>query len=382
MFKPKFAILVMTILVLIVTACTPAAPAPITAPAAPTSAPAAEVISPTTAPAEVTAPTVEASPELAKSIVLINTGGDWGTCQRKSFADTFEEKYGVKVIDGPFLEDGQIRAAVETGVYDVDVVFPTPSLVLDDLGSKYLEPIDYSIVAKDELIPGTFTKYGVALDLFSWAFGYRTDVSPAPTKWEDFFDTKNFPGKRGLVSWDTSTVLIGALIADGVAPDQLLPLDLNRAFAKLDTIKDDIVWFDTGSAGQDLLVTGEVRFVQLYANRITSSRDNGAPVDILWDGQIIQADYLGIPKGSPNVATAQLLIAHMTSKEINGQFSFCQPGAPSNAKSEVNPAIAKDLPTSHLDVRHVISSNAEIAGYMEEHLNEITDAFNNWKAGK
>lgn len=318
----------------------------------------------------------------AESIVLINTGGDWGKCQRTTFADTFEEKTGIQVIDGPFLDDGQIRAAVEIGVYDADVVYPSPSLVLDGLGSQFLEPIDYSLVPKDELLPGTYTTYGVALDLFAWAFGYRTDTGAAPTKWGDFFDTENFPGKRGLVSWDMTTVLIGALLADGVAPEALIPLDMERALAKLDTIKDDIVWFDTGSAGQNLLVTGEVRFIQLYANRITSSRDNGEPVDIIWDGQIIQADYLGIPKGSPNVETAQKLIAHMTSREINGKFSFCQPGAPSNTEAEINPDIADDLPTNHLDERHVISSEPEIAGYVEQHLNGLTDRFNNWKARK
>jgi putative spermidine/putrescine transport system substrate-binding protein len=362
------------LMVMLLTACGPQ-PTPTAAPVATEAA----VAAPTQAASATEAPAVAPTERLAKSLVLINTGGDWGACQRKTFADTFEQKYNVKVIDGPFLDDGQIKAAVESKTYDIDVVFPTPSLVLDDLGSKYLEPIDYNVVAKDELISGTYTKYGVALDLFSWAFGYRTDVSPAPTKWEDFFDVKNFPGKRGLVSWDFSTVIIGALLADGVAPDKLIPLDLDRAFKKLDTIKNDIVWFDTGSAGQDLLVTGEVRFVQLYANRITSSRGKGSPVDIIWDGQIIQADYLGIPKGSPNVTTAMKLIAHMTSKDVNGQFSFCQPGAPSNAKAEVNPAVAKDLPTSHLDVRHVISSSPEIAGYVEQNLDTISNAFNTWK---
>ena len=357
MAKMRFVFLLALVFVLVLSACSPqATPTEPPAPTAPT------------APTDTAAP---AAPQLAELIVLTNTGGDWGACQRTAFADTFEEKYGVTVIDGPFLDDGQIMAAVESGAYDADVLFPTPSLVLDELGAKYLEPIDFSMVPKDELIPGTYTNYGVALDLFSWAFGYRTDAGPAPTKWEDFFDTTNFPGKRGLVSWDFSTVLIGALLADGVAPDQLVPLDLERAFAKLDTIKDDIVWFDTGSAGQDLLDTGEVRFAQLYANRITSLRDKGTPVDILWDAQIIQADYLGIPKGSPNVPTAMQLIAHMVSKDVNGQFSFCQPGAPSNSQSPVNPEIAGDLPTSHMDVRHVISSSPEIAGYIEQNLDEI-----------
>ena len=362
--KMRFLTLITMVAILSLSACTPQ----------PT-----EVV--TQAPAIEATTDTGVSPDQAKSIVFVNPGGDWGDCMRKAFSDTFTEKYGVKVIDAPFMDDGQIKAAVESGVYDADVVWPTPGFALDTLGSKYLEPIDFSLVPKDELIPGTFTNYAVAVDLFAWAFGYRTDQGPAPTKWSDFFDNTNFPGKRGLVSWDYATVLIGALLADGVPPDQLVPLDLERAFKKLDTIKKDIVWFDTGSAGQDLLVTGEVRFIQLYANRITTSRSNGDPVDILWDGQIIQSDYVGIPKGSPNVATAMQYIAHMTSKEINGKFSFCQPAAPSNAQTTVNPDVANDLPTSHLDMLNVISSNPEISGYVEQNMDAITNAFNNWKAG-
>lgn len=353
MSKLKIALLVSVVAVLLITACAPTALA-------------------TTAPAAA----------LAKSIVYTNTGGDWGACGKTAFEDTFTAKFGVKIIEGPAVDDGQLRAAVETNIYNVDVVFPSVGFVLDDLGSKYLEPIDYTLVPQAELVPGTFTKYAVAQDLFSWAFGYRTDKGPAPTKWADFFDTANFPGKRGLVSWDYTTVIIGALLADGVAPDKILPLDYKRAFNKLDTIKKDIVWFDTGSAGQDLLVTGEVKFVQLYANRITSSRDKGAPVNILWDGQIIQADYIGVPKGDPNTATAMKFVAHIVSKDINGLFSMCETGAPSNTKSTINPAKAADFPTSHLDLLNVVSSNPEIAGFVAAHLDEISNAFNNWKAAK
>jgi putative spermidine/putrescine transport system substrate-binding protein len=358
MFKPKFALLVAIMMILVVTACAPTAAAPTTAPVA--------------------APTTAAAP-LAKSIVYTNTGGDWGTCSAKAFEDTFTQKYGVKVIEGPAVDDGQLRAMVDTANYTEDVVFPSVGFVIDPLGAKYLEPIDYTQINQSELVPGTFTKYAVAQDLFSFAFGFRTDKGAAPTKWEDFFDTTNFPGKRGLVSWDYTTVIIGALLADGVAPDKLLPLDYNRAFKKLDTIKQDIVWYDTGSAGQDLLTTGEVRFIQLYANRITSSRDGGAPVNILWDGQIIQADYIGIPKGDPNKATAMKFIANDVNKDVNGLFTMCETGAPSNTKATINPAKASDFPTSHLDQRYVVSSNPDIASYVAQHVDEISNAFNSWK---
>lgn len=320
------------------------------------------------------------APGLASSIVFVNTGGDWGACMRQAFADPFTAKTGVGVIDGPFMDDGMIKAAVETGTYDADVVFPSASLVLPYSGAKYLEPIDFSKIDRTQLAPGTYTDYGVAITLFSWAVGYRTDEQ-APTKLEDFFDTKNFPGKRGLVSWDIPTVLIMALLADGVAPADLVPLDVNRAINKLDSIKNDIVWFDTGSEGQDLLLTGEVRMAYLYANRITSLRDQGLPVDILWDGQNVHSDYVGIPKGNPNAATAQALISFMVSEEVNGQFSFCQPAGAVNTASAVNPANREDLPSSHLDGRHVFGTDPTIATWVEQNTDSMTDSFNTWKRG-
>lgn len=330
-------------------------------------------------PAASTAAAPTPGPNLTSSIVLINTGGDWGACQRKTFADTFTAKTGVKVVDGRLMDDGQIKAAIEAKTYDADVVFPSANLVLPASGAKYLEPIDYSAIDKTQLAPGTYTDYGVAIDLFSWAFGYRSDQA-APTKLEDFFDTTKYPGKRALVSWDIPTVLEMALMADGVKPADLVPLDVNRALKKLATIKKDIVWFDTGSVGQDLLTSGEVRFAYVYANRITSSRDKGDKVDILWDGQNVQADYVGIPKGGPNVATAQALIAHMVSKDVNGQFSFCQPAGASNTASAVNPANQVELPSSHMSGRFVVGTDPVIAAYVEQHLDEINNAFNTWKA--
>lgn len=318
------------------------------------------------------------TPSLASSIVLINTGGDWGACQRKTFADPFAAKTGVKVIDGPLMDDGKIKAVVETSTYDADVVFPSANLVLPDSGAKYLEPIDYSTIDKTQFAPATYTDYGVAIDLFSWAVGYRTDKA-APTKLEDFFDTTNFPGKRGLVSWDIPTVLFMALLADGVQPANLVPLDVNRAIKKLDSIKRDIVWFDTGSAGQDLLKSGEVRMAYVYANRITSLRDQGSKVDILWDGQNVQADYVGIPKGDPNAATAQALISFMVSKDVNGKFSYCQPAGAANTASAVNPANQKDLPSSNLEGRYVVGTDPQVATWVEKNNDSMTNAFNTWK---
>src|SRR5256714_13037376 len=60
-----------------------------------------------------------------KELVGVNTGGGWGACQRKSFFYPFTAQTGVKVIDGPFLPVGQVKAMVQSRQYNVDVVYPS-----------------------------------------------------------------------------------------------------------------------------------------------------------------------------------------------------------------------------------------------------------------
>jgi len=72
-------------------------------------------------------------------------------------------------------------------------------------------------------------------------------------------------------------------------------------------------------------------------------------------------------------------IANATSKDVNGLFSLCQTGAPSNTKSTVNPEKVNDFPTSHLDLRYVVSSSPEFTTYMADKVEEISNAYNTWK---
>jgi putative spermidine/putrescine transport system substrate-binding protein len=316
-----------------------------------------------------------------QSLVVVNTGGDWGACQRKSFMDPFTAKTGIKVIDGAFLTDGQIKAMVLSKQYTEDVVYPSASLAIPSAGKSVLEPIDYGVVNKNDLAAGTYTTYGTSIDIYAWALGYRTDKfgGQKPQSWADFFDTQRFPGKRAMPGDnDVPAVLYAALLADGVTPDHILPLDVQRALNKLNTIKKNIVWYATGSQGQDLLNSGEVTMGEEYANRVTSLKDAGKPVDI--SGQIVAGDLLGVPKGDPNAKAAMQLIAFITSKDVNGTFSYCAAGAPSNVKSSPNPKIADELPTTHLDEPHVVETSEALSEYVASHLDSIQTAFNNWRA--
>jgi putative spermidine/putrescine transport system substrate-binding protein len=96
-------------------------------------------------------------------------------------------------------------------------------------------------------------------------------------------------------------------MADGVAPAEVYavlgtPEGVDRAFAKLDTIKNDVVWWEAGAQPPQLLADGEVSMTTAYNGRIFAAAiDEGKPFQIVWDGQIYENEGLYVvPKGAPN----------------------------------------------------------------------------------
>src|SRR5205823_2462578 len=75
-----------------------------------------------------------------------------------------------------------------------------------------------------------------------------------PKSWADWWDVKKFPGARSMRDHPVDNLEF-ALIADGVAMDKLYPLDVDRAFKKLDQIKPHVnVWWSTGQQPAQLLL--------------------------------------------------------------------------------------------------------------------------------
>ncbi|WP_249789782.1 extracellular solute-binding protein [Bradyrhizobium hereditatis] len=185
-----------------------------------------------------------------------------------------------------------------------------------------LEPIDYSIYKKEELeglVNYAKHPFGVAALFYSFVMAYNTEVFPAnkprPTSWAEFWDVKKFPAARSLVSgalggegpWEE------ALLADGVAPDKIYPMDIDRIFASLDKIKPHIrKWWANGSEIQQIVRDKGATIMNSYDARVNLLIDQGAPLEINRNRSKVTWDYWAIPKGSPNVKSAQKLIEFAT----------------------------------------------------------------------
>lgn len=286
-----------------------------------------------------------------EQIVFTSWGGTTQQAQKRFWALPFNKASGINVVmDGP-TDYGKFKAMVESGNVSWDVVDVEADFAFKAAQDGLLEPIDFSVVNKGDLDPRFVTPHAVGSFYYSFVLGYSKQVfaKNEPKTWADLFDLKRFPGKRTFYKWSAPGVLEIALLADGVAPDKLYPLDLDRAFKKLDTIKSQIVWWTGGAQSQQLLASGEAPLGMFWNGRLHYLERTGVKVGTSWSQNLTASDMLVIPKGAKNKAAAMKYLAAATNPEAQANFAADTGFAPINLKSkgQMPAAAAADLPDQH-----------------------------------
>lgn len=315
----------------------------------------------------------------AQDMVFTSWGGTTQDAQAAHWAAPFTEKGGPAVVqDGP-TDYGKIKAMVEAGAVTWDVVDVEYDWALQAGKAGLLEPIDFTVIDKAKLDPRFVSDFAVGSFYYSFVLGWNPANFPEaqPATLADLFDTTKFPGKRTFYKWSAPGVIEAALLADGVAPDALYPLDLDRAFKKLDTIKADIIWWEGGAQSQQLLASGEAPIGFFWNGRLSALQADGMEVGISWDQNITAADALVVPKGAKNKDAAMKFIAEATSAEGQAAFAAATGYAPVNLGSAdlMDPAIRATLP----DAQTAVQVNADMA-YWAEHRDEIGNRWYAWQA--
>lgn len=253
-------------------------------------------------------------------VVITSGGGSWEEAQKKAWFDPFTKDTGIKVILIP-EDHSKLLASAIAGHAEADLTLIGGGLLagFDDKGA--IAPIDYSLFDKATLdaMPTVYKqKKGVGAWVYSIAIAYNTEKFPEtgmhPKNWADYYDVKKFPGPRSSGNCDKivdAGVIEGALLGDGVAPDKLYPLDLDRAFKKLEAFKPHVkAWFDTGNVTPDALLRGEVTVGTAWNNRIFYARKKNQPLQLSWDQSLIQYDYWVVMNKGPNTANAMKFLAY------------------------------------------------------------------------
>ena len=258
---------------------------------------------------------IAASAAHAEDMTIVSWGGAYSKSQDLAYHQPYMKlNPDVNIINDESSGEAvaKLRAMNEAGnvTWDVVDVVAADALRLCDEGlaeeisGDELAAAPDGTSADDDFGDLRVNECFVPQIVYSTTFGYRTDLVGAtpPTTVCDVFDTAKFPGKRALQKRPIDNVE-WALYCDGVDKDKIYDVlstdeGVARAFAKLDTIKDDVVWWSAGAETPQLLADGEVVMGSTYNGRLFSLiAEQNQPVAMLWDMQSFDLDGWIIPKG-------------------------------------------------------------------------------------
>lgn len=248
-------------------------------------------------------------------VIFNSSGGTYGDAIQRVFFTPFERDCGVKVTHVNSQRNyAQLRQLVRSGnlAWDIgatvaDQEFPLG--IRDGLFHKL--PAGYWDKLTADMIPGSFNEYGAWATPYSQVLVYSKDTFPDGLKgWNDFWDVARFPGPRALAN--NPIMLVVALIADGVAPDKVYPLDLDRAFRKLDTIRPHIrAFYRTADQGVQGVANGEFVASSTLSGRAVVAMRTSPRVGTSWNGAVLHTSWTFILKDSPRARAAEALLYYM-----------------------------------------------------------------------
>lgn len=336
------------------------------------------------------AASVLAGPGLAQEqqLTIASAGGAWQQAQRKAWYAPFAQQAGIKLNDEETSAGmARVQAMVQARNVTDDVVTVDTSEVQAACDAGVLVRLDWSkIAARDGFLPGSARDCGMGLDVYGDILAYNSEVvkNDPPSSVLALFDTKRWPGKRGMQKIPANN-LEWALEADGVPVDKVYqvlatPEGVDRAFAKLDSIKKDIVWWQAGAQPPQLLASHEVVMTTAWNGRIQNPIDQEhAPFKIVWGNEIIEYDMIAIPKGSPHLDLAYRYLAYVAQPENNARLSQFIPYGPVviAASQSVPPDTLGRLPTAPDHMQSALPIDME---FWADYGQDLTKRFNDWLA--
>jgi putative spermidine/putrescine transport system substrate-binding protein len=319
------------------------------------------------------------------SLTITTFGGAFENAAAKAWFEPYTAKSGTAVAKEQY--DGglaKLRAMVEAKNTTWDVLDLETNDAIVGCDEGLLQKLDPKVFGDTaDFVPGATLPCAVASMVWSTVFAYDTSkLAEGPATIADFFDVTKFPGKRGLRKSPKAT-LEWALIADGVPVADVYKVlgtqeGADRAFKKLDAIKGSIVWWEAGSQAPQLLADGAVVMTQAYNGRIfDAAKNEGKPFKIVWDGQVYDFEWWGIPAGTAKTDQAADFITFAAGPEVIGDLSKYIAYAPPRPSSiqKIDPAMVPNLPTAPDNFKNALQIDAT---FWADNFDTLNNRFQTW----
>ena len=340
-----------------------------------------------------------ASEAANRTITVATWGGPYEHSQRKAYFEPFTTKTGIRVETARYGGGlDELRRQVGSGEIAWDLLDMTMADNRAACNQGLLEPIDHSMLlpaldgtpAAEDFVDGALTECGVSQIVYAMVVAYNRDAFPGerPARMKDVFDTRRFPGKRALQKLPEAN-LEWALRSYGVPREDLYQLlsterGLRLAFERLDSIRDQVVWWTAIEQPVELLAGGEVVIASQYNGRLFDAAViHGHPIEIVWDAQIYELGSWGVPKGTPHLDEVLEFIRFATgTRPLADQSKYISYGPARRSSMQLVSTHEKTgvdmrphLPTSPANFETAILKDTEWYGSLYDRIKARFDAW-------
>lgn len=289
----------------------------------------------------------------AGPVTFASFGGYYNDAIQKTLIDAFTKSTGIDVRMASNTSLASLKGQINANAVQWDIAELT--------GSEYeiamqqgvpLEPLDFNIIDTDNIPDYAVSEYGIKyaffLEVMAWS---KSSIKKPPVSWAQFFDPDLFPQRRSLYTKLSDSMLLEfALIADGVALDQLYPLDVDRALGVLSQLNPrQIVWYQTNQQVIEQMVSGATQLGMPFTGRVRIANQGGGSIGYTVNGGGATGDYLVVPKGARNKENAMKLINFICNDAHSAaEFMRNTSYGLSNLRAieQLEDSIAADIPTS------------------------------------
>ena len=335
------------------------------------------------------------------AVTVVSWGGAYARACEQAYHEPFTAETGIEVrLESYNGGLAQVRAQVETGnvhwdIVDLefaDLVRGCDEGLFELVDIEELPPASDGTLARDDYFDGTYSECGGGGLYYSAAVAYNRDSysEDPPSSIGDFFDLDQYPGRRGMRRVAAGNLEF-ALMADGVDPNEVYsvlssPDGVERAFRKLDTIKDQVVWWEAGAQPPQMLADREVVMSTAYNGRIFNAQVlEGQPFTIIWDGQILDYGQLAIVTGTPRMEAAKqflLFASRVESMAAVGRYIAYSPTRRSgmsliSTHYETGVAMRPHMPSAPENMARALRNNPE---WWIDRAEEMNERFSAWLA--
>ncbi len=315
-------------------------------------------------------------------------------------ANQFAKETGIKVNQIEFGDPDfgpKIQLVEKTGNASFDVALSIPADVFALTNSEGV----YAPISTDNFDPKGLEglkdadlihdKFMVNQDVTALTVYSTTFKDNPPTTWADFFDLDKYPGYRGLQSagFGVPINIEIALFADGVTADELYPLDLDRAFKKLDTIKDKVALWDNAPKALQDIEQGNTTMTFSYSPATLGALKKGENIGVglFKDAPVARGVGALMQQGPHGPEAGQVFLDWWTKPEIQAKYAeLCNYGIVLPSQSVYDLVDESDLqyapfvpgqPQGHLldfDYYTTVGDDGK------SNLDHVVNGWNSWRA--